>query len=136
VYKRQRLGLPEVSRGTIAGSCGVFRMPSRVPHSIALEWLLTGELVSAPRAYEAGLLNRVVPDAQVIAEALALAARIAHNSPLAVRETLAIARAATRMDEADARVVTEAASQRLRESPDNREGALAFLEKRAPRWAD
>lgn len=130
-----RLGLPEVSRGTLAGAGGVFRLPMRVPQSIALEWLLTGELVGARRAYEAGLLNRVVADADVIAEALALAARIAANSPMAVRESLAIARAAPQLQEDHARKLTEAASQRLRESPDNREGALAFLEKRPPRWA-
>ncbi|MGH8447276.1 MAG: enoyl-CoA hydratase/isomerase family protein [Solimonas sp.] len=131
-----RLGLPEVSRGTIAGACGVWRLPRQVPQAIALEWLLTGELVPAPRAAAAGLVNQVVADAEVIEAALALAQRIAANAPLAVRETLAIARAAQRLPDADARALTEAACERLRAWPDTREGAQAFLEKRAPRWAD
>lgn len=131
-----RLGLPETSRGTIAGACGVWRLPQRVPQAIALEWLLTGELVGARRAYDAGLINQLVADDAVVEAALALAARIAANSPQAVRETLAIARDAARLAEPQARAITEAACERLRQSPDNREGALAFLEKRAPRWAD
>jgi enoyl-CoA hydratase/carnithine racemase len=131
-----RLGLPETSRGTIAGACGVWRLPQRVPQAIALEWLLTGELIAARRAFEAGLVNQLVADAAVLDAALALATRIAGNSPQAVRETLAIARDAVRQPEAELRAITEAACERLRQSPDNREGALAFLEKRAPRWAD
>lgn len=131
-----RLGLPEVSRGTIAGACGVYRLPQRVPQAIALEWLLTGELIGARRAYEAGLVNRVIADDAVLDEALALAARIAQNSPAAVRETLAIGRIAARSEDTHAQAITEAACERLRLSPDNREGALAFMEKRAPRWAD
>ncbi len=131
-----RLGLPEVSRGTIAGACGVWRLPQRVPHSIALEWLTTGELVPAPRAHAAGLVNQVVADDQVVAAAIELAQRVARNSPTAVRETLAIARNAARLDEDRARLLTEQASERLRACPDNQEGAKAFLEKRPPRWVD
>lgn len=131
-----RLGLPETSRGTIAGACGVWRLPQRVPQAIALEWLLTGELIAARRAFEAGLINELVADDAVVEAALGLATRIARNSPQAVRETLAIAREAARRSEPELRAITEAACERLRLSPDNREGALAFLEKRAPRWAD
>lgn len=131
-----RLGLPEVRRGTIAGACGVWRLPQRVPAAIANEWLLTGALVPAGRAHEAGLVNRVVADEQVLDEALSLAAAIAANSPAAVRESLQIARLAPRLGEAEARDRTEAACERLRDWPDAREGAQAFLEKRAPRWRD
>lgn len=131
-----RLGLPEVSRGTIAGACGVWRLPQRVPQALALEWLLTGELIVARRAFEAGLVNQLVADEAVRDTALALAARIAQNAPQAVRETLAVARAAASMAEPQARAMTEAACERLRLSPDGREGAQAFLEKRAPIWAD
>jgi len=129
-----RLGLPEVKRGTLAGACGVWRLPRRVPAAIANEWLLTGALIAAPRAHAAGLVNHVVPDEDVLREAMALAASIAANSPAAVRESLAIARQAAQLDDEAARELTEAASERLRAGPDAHEGAMAFLEKRAPRW--
>lgn len=129
-----RLGLPEVRRGTIAGACGVYRLPQRVPQAIALEWLLTGDLVPAARAHAVGLINQLAEDAQVVEQALALAARIAANSPQAVRESLAIARVASRMEDTLAQSLTEAACVRMRASPDGREGALAFLEKREAVW--
>lgn len=131
-----RFGLPETSRGTIAGACGVYRLPQRVPQAVALEWMLTGELVPAQRAYEVGLVNRLAEDEALLDAAFDLAARIAGNSPLAVRETLAIARDAARMSDEAARRTTEAANERLRNAPDVREGATAFMEKRAPRWPD
>lgn len=131
-----RLGLPETSRGTLAGACGVYRLPQRIPPAIALEWLATAELVPAARAYEVGLVNRLVDDADVGEAARTMAVRIAGNSPLAVRESLAIARIAPRLDDAAAQALTAAAVERLEQGPDTREGAQAFLEKRAPRWAD
>ncbi len=131
-----RLGLPETRRGTLAGACGVYRLPQRVPQAIALEWLLTGDLVPAERAHAVGLVNHLVDDEQVLAAALSLATRIAANSPQAVRESLAVARVAARLDDVAAQALTEAACARMRLSPDGREGALAFLEKREPNWCD
>jgi len=131
-----RLGLPETSRGTIAGACGVYRLPKRVPRAIAIEWLATADLIGARRCYEVGLVNRLVPDEQVIEEAYALAGRIARNSPVAVRESLAIARIAAEISEEEARALTDAAVSRVNASPDNREGPAAFLEKRMPRWSE
>lgn len=131
-----RMGVPEVSRGTLAGACGVYRLPQRIPHSIAMEWLATGDLIPARRAYEVGLVNRLVADEEVLEAAHQLAGRIAQNSPLAVRESLAIARLAARMDDAEARTATEAAIVRLNAWPDIVEGAKAFLEKRPARWVE
>jgi enoyl-CoA hydratase/carnithine racemase len=125
-------GLPEVKRGLMPGGGGAF-LGTRIPLSIALEVALTGDPISAPRAYELGLVNAVVPGDDVLSRAIALANRIAGNGPLAVTAIKELVRLAV----AD----TARAAERLRElqpvifgSDDAREGALAFVEKRPPVW--
>jgi enoyl-CoA hydratase/carnithine racemase len=127
-----RLGLPEVKRGLFAAGGGTF-LGSRIPLSVALELALTGDAIDAARAAALGLANAVVPADRVLAVALGYAERIAANGPLAVRVTKEL----VRLGVADA----EAAWARLREwqprvfaSEDAKEGARAFLEKRAPVW--
>jgi crotonobetainyl-CoA hydratase len=130
-------GLPEVSRGIVAAAGGTFRLPRQIPPKIAMEVVLTGEPLSAQRAHELGLVNRVVPAGDVLTEALALAERICANAPLAVQTSKRIARGITdgRVESEDAdwaRIAAETAS--LMRSDDAREGMRAFAEKRAPRW--
>lgn len=127
-----RFGLPEVKRGLFPGGRGTF-LPLRVPLGVALEMLLTGDLVDADRAYEIGLVNRVVPAAEVVDTAVDLAERIGANGPLGVAAVKEIARLVL--------VDTEQANARQRHwqkvvfsSEDAREGATAFVEKRAPVW--
>ena len=129
-----QFGLPEVRRGLIAGSGGLLRLPQRIPRQIALEYALTGSPMSAATARQWGLINRLTPAGGALDGARALAAEICANGPLAVRMTK--------------RVVTEAPSWQVTEiwprqhdilekvlaSEDAREGALAFREKRVPRW--
>jgi enoyl-CoA hydratase/carnithine racemase len=129
------LGLPEVKRGLIAGAGGIFRLPRQIPRAIALELIAMGEPVLAARAYALGLVNAVVPDSQVLTAALDYARKIAANAPLAVRESLEIARAAHETAEADSLRAVDEAVARLMQSEDFKEGPRAFVEKRAPNWS-
>jgi len=129
-----RFGLPEVRRGLVARGGGLFRLSRLVPRAVAMELLLTGDLIEAERAAAMGLVNRVVADGQARAEAITLAQRLARNAPLALA--------------ASKQVVVESADWPLSEaftrqapitdpvfaSADAREGAVAFAEKRAPVW--
>jgi len=127
-------GLPEVTRGLIAAAGGLIRLPRALPRNLALELAMTGDPMDVRRAEMHGLVNRVVPAGQVVDEALVLARRINRNAPLAVRESLQIARVAAELSEADARALTLAARERVMRSEDYKEGPLAFIEKRAPHW--
>jgi enoyl-CoA hydratase len=127
-------GLPEVKRGLVAAAGGLLRLPRRVPYHVAMEWALTGEYVSAARAYEVSLVNRLVPQADVLAEALALATAVAANGPLALRATK---RSIVEGPGWPAEVAFDRQreiSEPVRASQDAREGARAFTEKRAPVW--
>ena len=129
-----RFGLPEVKRGLMAAAGGLSRLPRAVPRHIALEMIATGDPIDAPRAYALGLINMIAKPDAVLAEALALAGRIAVNAPLAVQESVTLAREAAYLDEAEAGLATDAAMARLRQTEDFREGPRAFVEKRAPVW--
>ena len=125
-------GLPEVKRGLFPAGGGTF-LGTRVALGIALEMTLTGEAISAERAYDLGLVNAVVAPDDVMETAVALAERIAANGPLAVAAVKELVRLGA-SDPARAR-------ERLRElrdvvfsSEDAKEGALAFVEKRPPAW--
>lgn len=129
--------LPEVKRGLIAGGGGALRLPRRLPPAIAMEILLTGDPIDAHRAARWGLVNAVVPQAEVLPRALDLAARIAMNAPLAVQATKRIAAGID-----DGRVPAEEAGWRITQdelsrvqaSADAVEGPRAFAEKRTPEW--
>ncbi len=125
-----RFGIPEVKRGLVAAGGGT-RLPRRIPLQVALEMGLTGEPISAERARELGLVNRVVPAADVISTALGLAALINANGPLAVQATKQLMIEEIGPDTA-AHVGKVTASVFM--SEDAREGATAFAEKRAPVW--
>lgn len=127
-------GLPEVRRGLFAASGGVLRLPRMIPRARALELLLTGESVDAQTAHCLGLVNRVVPSMDLLAAAMGLAGRICANAPLAVRETLALARGVFALPEQQLWRENDAAWGRVAASEDAREGPLAFAEKRPPRW--
>jgi enoyl-CoA hydratase len=125
-----KFGIPEVKRGLVAAGGGT-RLPRRIPLQVALEMGLTGEPISAARALELGLINRVVPAASLLDEALALARLISVNGPLAVAATKQLM--LEEMGEDNAKHVHEATAS-VFASEDAREGAVAFAEKRAPVW--
>ena len=127
-------GLPEVKRSLVAAAGGVFRLPRALPKAVALHMIATGEPISAATALHHGLVNAVVPAAEVRDAALALARTITGNAPIAVRESLAIARQANELDEETLWNLSRAASDRMKLTEDFQEGPRAFVEKRAPRW--
>ena len=127
-------GIPEVQRGLVAGAGGLIRLPRRVALPIALELGVTGDPIDAARALQLGLVNRVVPAERVLDEALALAARIAENAPLAVRVSKAVMIETQKLDEEAAWAYNDAATDRIRSSEDLMEGIIAFAEKRPPVW--
>jgi enoyl-CoA hydratase len=127
-------GIPEVKRGLIAGAGGLFRLPKRLPLSVALELALTGDPIDAERAFTLGLVNRVVPRHQLMDEALVLAERIAENAPLAVRYSKSVILRAVDADEGEGWRLTDDAVGVVFSSLDAMEGSLAFAEKRRPVW--
>lgn len=130
-------GLPEVKRGIIAGAGGAFRLAAQLPPKVAMELLLTGDPLDATAARSYGLVNRVVPADRVLAEAIALAERLAANAPLAVQASKRIARgidAGQVETERTSWEINEQEMLRLMTSEDAQEGPRAFAEKRAPVW--
>src|SRR3984957_3756769 len=127
-------GIPEAKRGLIAGAGGLIRMPKRLPMAIALELAMTGDAISAARAFELGLVNRVVPAGVVLEEAVALADRIAANAPLAVRYSKSVMKQAADVSEAEGCKLNAEAVGVVFSSADAMEGPVAFAEKRPPNW--
>ncbi|GGP36712.1 crotonase/enoyl-CoA hydratase family protein [Streptomyces abikoensis] len=130
-----RFALPEVKRGLIAGGGGVVRLPRRVPHHLAMELLLTGRAVTAERARELGLVNRLTPDGRALPAALELAEEIAANAPLALAAVKRTVRRADGASETEAFAAQTAEIGTLLRSADFAEGVRAFTEKREPRWS-
>jgi enoyl-CoA hydratase/carnithine racemase len=128
------IGIPEVKRGLIAGAGGLMRLPRRLPLAVAMELGLTGEPISAKRAYALGLVNRVVPIERLLDEALELAGLIAANAPTAVRWSKRIMKESQFLNERDGWKLTAEAAAEVFSSPDALEGAVAFAEKRPPQW--
>jgi enoyl-CoA hydratase len=129
-----RFGIPEVKRGLFAAAGGLIRLPHRVPLAIATELAITGDPIDAQRALQLGLVNDVVPGEDVLSAALALAARISVNGPLAVRNTLKMVREASDLTEAEAWPRNYELAIEVFSSKDSIEGATAFAEKREPQW--
>jgi enoyl-CoA hydratase/carnithine racemase len=129
-----RFGLPEVTRGLAASAGGVYRLPRAIPRSAALEMIATGRLIPAREALALHLVTRLTSPSTLLGEALDLATQIAGNAPLAVQESLAVARAAYDASEVDLDRLSQAAQRRLMGTADYYEGAQAFLDKRSPRW--
>lgn len=129
-----KFGIPEVKRGLAAAAGGLVRLPKQIPPRIAMEMALTGEFISAQRAYELGLINRVVSPGKALEQATALAEAIAANGPLAVaasKKVVALAEDWTRDNMFEKQ---NDITQPVFTSEDAIEGATAFAEKRAPNW--
>ncbi|TKJ22192.1 crotonase/enoyl-CoA hydratase family protein [Blastococcus sp. CCUG 61487] len=129
-----RFGVPEVKRSLVAAGGAALALPRRIPQSIALELLLTGDPISATRAAEVGLVNRVAASGKALDEALELAATIAANGPLAVAATKHIVRSAQDWTFQQGWAEQSKVIGPVFASEDAREGATAFAEKRAPQW--
>jgi enoyl-CoA hydratase len=127
-------GIPEVKRGLVAAGGATFRLGRRLPLNLAMELALTGDPISAELAYAHGLVNHLCRPGEALARAQDLAARIAANAPLAVRETRAIVLTCTFTDDAAGWERGRVAHEVVMASDDLREGIDAFLETRPPSW--
>jgi len=128
------VGLPEPRRGLIAGAMGVHRLPRQLPQKAAMGYMLTGRHIPVQRAYELGLVNEVVPLADLDAAVESWVEDILRCAPLSVRATkeAAMRGLAFPLDEAGRqRYEWEG---RRRKSEDAIEGPRAFAEKREPNW--
>ena len=129
-----KFGLPEVKRGLIAGEGGVIRLPQRIPYHVALKVLLSGEPLSAVDAKQYGLVSELTASGAALAGAQELARRVAGNAPLALAKVKQILRETQGLNDAEAFVRQAQDAHSLLDSDDAHEGALAFVEKRAPVW--
>ena len=132
--ERARFGELFVLRGLCCDVAGLARLASLVGREKAAELLFTGDVIDAAEALRIGLVSRVVPHAELLPAALALAGRIAGNPPLAVRRLKAGLRQALDPDWQALGAWVSASLGELFQTEDHREGVKAFLEKRAPRY--
>lgn len=126
-------GYPEIRLGLFPGTGGTVLLARQLP-AAARAICLTGEHFSAERAYQLGLLHRVVPAAELRAAALETARRVAGYSPLVLAELKGVLNAAMERDWTTARSEEVAAYGRVFDSADKEEGVTAFVEKRPPRF--
>ncbi|MDH6140203.1 MULTISPECIES: enoyl-CoA-hydratase DpgD [Kitasatospora] len=126
--------LPEAKLGLIAGAGGVFRLTRQAPYRVALGHLISGRPMTAARAYELGLVNEVVPAAELDACVAAWVADILRCAPLSVRAVKQAAAAAATMPLEQAFATRFPWEERRMHSADALEGPRAFVEKREPRW--
>lgn len=127
-----RFGTPEVKVGLIAAAGGLLRTPKQIPGRVAMELALTGESISAQRAYELGLINRIVPVGGALDAALTLACTIAANGPLAVATSKQVIAEAQDWTHEEMFARQEPLLQMFMNSKDSIKGAKAFAEKRPP----
>ncbi len=127
-----KFGLAEVRWAVVPAGGSHIRLPQQIPWAIAMELLLTGNTIDARRAYEVGLINKVVPAERLMDEAMAFAARICENGPLAVRTAKEIALRA--LNNEPGFVLEKTMAARVFASADAQEGPRAFAAKRKPEY--
>lgn len=127
-------GLPEVRRGVLPFAGSMVRLPRQIGWSAAMELLLVGDTIDAVEARRVGLVNHVLPAADVMPKALDLARRIAANGPLAVQRVKHTAVAASGVSLVEGFRLEDESKRIVMASDDAREGPRAFMEKRAPNY--
>ncbi len=127
-----RFGLSEVKRGIVPANGGTQRILEQVPKAIGMELLLTGDPMTAEVAKQWGLVNRIVPETDLISEAMIVAEKIASNAPLAVQAIKELALRSRDVDLNTGLRVEQMFNRMLMGTDDAREGARAFSEKRSP----
>lgn len=125
-------GLPEAKHGLVPFAGALARLTRQMPQAVAMELMLTGATKTATELAAFGLLNRVLPQAEVVPAAMDLAAQIAANGPLAVREIKAATLAAQGLPLADGFEIETKAMDRVMATQDAREGTQAFMDRRVP----
>jgi enoyl-CoA hydratase len=129
-----RFGIPEVKRGLAAAAGGLMKLPRQMPPRLAMELALTGDFITAQRAYEMGLINKVVEAGTALAAAQEMAATISANGPLAVAISKQLIVDSADWNAEEMWRKQEALILPVMVSEDAIEGATAFAEKRAPNW--
>lgn len=127
-------GVWEARRGLFPLGGSAIRLPRQIPYALAMEILLACPDVSAQRALDIGLINRVVPDGHALAGALELAATVASNAPISLKAILRAWRETEHLSDADAMPVQDAIGWEVFASEDAQEGPRAFAEKRPPNF--
>ncbi|MGE3149369.1 MAG: enoyl-CoA hydratase/isomerase family protein [Pseudorhodoplanes sp.] len=128
------LGLPEATRGIMPGSGGSQRLPRLLGPSRAMEFLMTGDSVTAAEAYRIGLVNQIVPGSQLREATEAMARRIMRSAPVALRLIKEAVRKGMDMTLAQGVALERDLSNFVSTTEDAREGVRAFVEKRPPVW--
>ena len=129
-----QFGLPEVKRGLMAGSGGLLRLPQRIPRQIAMQYALTGDMMSAAQARQWGLVNLLTLPGEALGEAKTLAHKIAANAPLAVSVSKQVVSDSLHWPADERWQRQNALLEFIIHSNDAKEGATAFSEKRPPLW--
>ena len=127
-------GIPEVKRGLVAGGGGLLRLPQRIPYAVAMELALTGDNLPAERAHELGLVSVLTEPGGALDGAIALAEKITANGPLAVAATKRIVVEGREWSTDEMWKKQMAILGPVFMSNDAKEGAIAFAEKRPPKW--
>jgi len=128
-----KFGIPETKRGLAAGAGGLMRLPDQIPYRVAMELALTGNFIDVQRAMALGLINRI-SEGPAIEGAMALAREITQNGPAAVRVSKQIISESRGWPQGERWERQDALLPEVFTSPDAREGAAAFAEKRKPNW--
>jgi enoyl-CoA hydratase len=129
-----RFGLPEVKRGLVATSGAMFRAGRVLPLNIAKQVMLTGAELSPSAAHRFGMVNELTEPGDALTGALALAAQITANAPIAVQQSLQGLDALASVDDALGWELTAKAREVNMASHDAKEGVAAFFDKRLPQW--
>jgi enoyl-CoA hydratase len=131
---RASFGLAEVKRNLIAAAGGLFRLPRAVGQAVAMDAILTGEPIPAERAYQLGLVSRLVEPQDLSAEAMRLASQVVASAPLAVRASREVVLAAACSDDETLLRLSQKLFDEVTAAEDTQEGLRAFIDKRAPQW--
>ena len=134
---RAKLGQPEINLGIIPGYGGTQRMSRLAGRGKAAEWILTGDNIAPQDAKAAGLVNHVIPEGELLRQAQGLAKKIAMKPAVALTQALKALTLGKEAESMDAGMKLESEMfARCAESPDLKEGVMAFIEKRQPKFTD
>jgi enoyl-CoA hydratase/carnithine racemase len=129
-----KFGQPEVALGLVPGGGGTQRLPRLVGKGRALQLILSGEMINAQEAYRIGLVNEIVPAADLVTRAEAILNKIASNAPIAVKFALEAANKGLDTSQGEGLLLEASYFGLCAATEDKKEGTSAFLEKRAPKF--